>query len=210
MTETDTAPLCHTVARAWACSRRHLVATATALGISLAAFAPAAAAHGMSQCRYAHAPISAASRHELQRSVVCLINQERARRHLPRLHTSGRLNRSAQGWTTAMVRHESFSHGADFAARITAVGFDWSTVGENIATGYRTPAGVVKAWMQSTGHCQNILSPNFADVGTGVSGRAVPGFGSAAGTWTQDFGLPMGRHDPSGNWAPANGCPYSN
>ena len=67
-----------------------------------------------------------------------------------RLHTSQRLNRSAQGWTEAMVRSDSFTHGSDFAARITAVGFVWSMAGENIATGFSTPAQVIRGWMAST------------------------------------------------------------
>jgi uncharacterized protein YkwD len=163
-----------------------------------------AQAHG---CGHANTPIAAAPRHELQSAVVCLINHQRSKRHLPRLHQSQRLNRSAQGWTNSMVRHDAFTHGGDFAARITAVGFDWSMAGENIAAGYDTPASVVRAWMASAGHCENILSPSFADVGTGVSGRSVPGSGGA-GTWTQDFGLPMGQHAPSGNSGPASGCPY--
>jgi len=33
----------------------------------------------------------------------------------------------------------------DFASRISAVGSDWSNVGENIATGYTSPATVVRA-----------------------------------------------------------------
>jgi uncharacterized protein YkwD len=106
-----------------------------------------------------------------------------------------------------MVRDESFSHGADFASRISAVGFSWSRAGENIASGFETPAAVVHAWMGSTGHCENILSPSFADVGTGVSRRGIAGAGSA-GTWTQDFALPMGHRAPSGNSGPASGCPY--
>jgi uncharacterized protein YkwD len=158
-------------------------------------------------CRHAHTRIAAASRAQLQRAVVCLINRQRAERHLPRLHANQRLNRSAQGWTNRMVRTDSFSHGADFAARISAVGFDWSRAGENIATGFHTPAAVVRAWMASPGHCQNILSPSFADVGTGVSGRPIAGAGGN-GTWTQDFGLPMGHRAPSGNSGPAQGCPY--
>ena len=54
-----------------------------------------------------------------------------------------------------------------------------------------------------------ILDEPFSglDVGTGLSKSPVRGFGSR-GTWTQDFGLPMNRHAPSGNWGPANGCPY--
>jgi len=188
---------------------------AIALASALMAFAPAAGAHqtgthdrSRNRCQGANTPIAAAARPELQRVVVCLINQQRTERPLPRLQISQRLNRSAQGWTNTMVSHASFSHGGDFAARISAVGFDWSMVGENIATGFRTPAGVVRSWMASIGHCQNILSPSFRDVGTGVSKRSIPGASSRPGTWTQDFGLPMGARPPSGNSGPANSCPY--
>ncbi len=139
-------------------------------------------------------------------AVLCLINEQRAAHHLPALRASRLLNRSAQGWTDAMVASGDFSHGADFAARITAVGFSWSAAGENIATGFVTPRQVVRAWMDSTGHCRNILNPSYADVGTGVSARPLRGFPPA--TWTQDFALPMGRSAPSGDWGPANGCPY--
>jgi uncharacterized protein YkwD len=178
-------------------------------GVTLIAFAPSAAARAKRGCKHANTRIGATSRRVLQRAVVCLINRQRTERHLPRLHMNRRLNRSAQGWTNEMVRYESFSHGADFAARISAVGFNWSDAGENIATGFRTPAAVVRGWMASTGHCQNILNPVFADVGTGVSERSIAGFSSGAGTWTQDFGLKMGANAPSGNWGPASGCPYN-
>jgi uncharacterized protein YkwD len=151
--------------------------------------------------------VGKATRAQLQHAVVCLVNQQRARHGLPRLRASKRLNRSAQGWTNEMVGHDFFAHGANFSGRITAVGFNWSSVGENIATGFRTPAAVVRAWMGSPGHCRNILTPTFLDLGVGVSKRGVPGAGGA-GTWTQDFGLPMSASAPSGNWGPANGCPY--
>jgi uncharacterized protein YkwD len=157
----------------------------------------------------AGAPIARASRSLLQRAVVCLVNVQRHQRGLPGLRENARLNRSAQGWTNVMVTHRDFSHGADFAARISAVGFDWSNVGENIATGYRSAAGVVRAWMASKGHCQNILNPVYRYVGTGVSDNSISGYSTLAGTWTQDFGLLMGQHAASGNWGPAEGCPYT-
>ncbi len=93
-------------------------------------------------------------------------------------------------------------------ARVSAVGFRWSTVGENIATGFATPRRVVAAWMASQGHCQNILDPIYTNVGTGVNRGRVSGFASRPGTWTQDFGLAMGRRAPSHNWGPSNACPY--
>jgi uncharacterized protein YkwD len=105
-----------------------------------------------------------------------------------------------------MVTRHWFTHGSDFAGRITAAGFRWSQAGENIATGYRTPSSVVRGWMASTDHCQNILDPSYRAVGTGVSrGAAIP---SDPGTWTQDFGLRMGQRPASHNTAPADGCPY--
>jgi uncharacterized protein YkwD len=206
MSNLDTALLCPAWARSWIVARR--LAAAAAVLIASLSLVPAAAARGSRRCAAGRTPIVRTSRAKLQRVVVCLINQQRRSRGLPALTESNRLNRSAQGWTNVMVAHRYFSHGADFARRITAVGFDWSTVGENIATGYKTPATVVAAWMASTGHCQNILNPAYRYVGTGVSAQAIAGYSSQFGTWTQDFGLLMGQHAASGNWGPADGCPY--
>jgi uncharacterized protein YkwD len=192
----------------WARISRGLLVTSAALLTTAAVFeSPANARASHSGCPYAHSRVAATPRPELQRAVLCLVNQQRRRRGLPRLRASQRLNRSAQGWTNQMVRHDFFSHGGSFSGRITAVGFNWQMVGENIAAGFRTPAAVVRGWMGSPGHCRNILTPTFLDLGVGVSRRGVRGSGGP-GTWTQDFGLPMSAHAPSGNWGPADGCPY--
>ena len=201
----DTAALCHAPARPKIVARHIALAAVLAVTASLS-LAPLAAASGRG-CAGAHTPIAASSRAALKRAVVCLINGQRRAHGLPALSANTRLNRSAQGWTNTMVTHRAFTHGADFAARISAVGFNWSNVGENIATGFVTPAAVVRAWMASTGHCQNILNPDFRFVGTGVD-EASAGAGESAGTWTQDFGLLMGQRPASGNWGPAGGCPY--
>jgi uncharacterized protein YkwD len=200
----NTARLCRAPARPRSFGVRLAALAALAAGLC-ALVLPAAASARRRGCADAHKRITTVHRPALQRAVVCLINQRRRQFGLPGLHADQRLNRSAQGWTNTMVRFRDFSHGSDFAARISAVGFRWSNAGENIATGYRTPTSVVRAWMASTGHCQNILSPVYRQVGTGVS---VRGIASAAGTWTQDFGLWMGERDPSGRWAPAERCPY--
>jgi uncharacterized protein YkwD len=205
-----TAALCRFLARSTNRIRRcAIVLLATAGTLSTVAVASAHRRHhrAPSGCVGAHTPIPAARRAELKAAVVCLINVERRLRGLPALHESARLDRSAQGWTNIMVHIHDFTHGADFAAHISAVGFRWSSAGENIATGFRTPASVVRAWMASPGHCRNILSPSFLDVGTGIRLGTVSGAGRS-GIWTQDFGLPMGARSPSGNTGPANGCPY--
>jgi uncharacterized protein YkwD len=159
-------------------------------------------------CADANSSADNASPQVLRAAVVCLIDQQRALHHLPLLQASPLLDRSAQGWTDTMVSTDQFTHGPNFAARISAVGYVWRAAGENIATGYTTPRAVVSAWMASTGHCQNILNPTYRNVGTGVSRRPVLGFGTGDGTWTQDFGLGMNQSPASGNFGPASGCPY--
>jgi len=206
MKNSDTALLCRALSRPRTAVR--LVLAGLAVALTSIVFVPIAAADGRG-CATAHTPIAGVPRAQLQRTVVCLINDQRRMRGLPDLRENPRLNRSAQGWTTEMVAHRDFSHGADFASRITAAGFRWSNAGENIATGFTTPASVVTAWMASTGHCQNILNPSYRYVGTGVSDHPIGDVHVHGGTWTQDFGLLMGQPAGSGNWGPADGCPYS-
>jgi len=165
-------------------------------------------AHAAAGCANANAVVGRASDQALRTAVVCLVNEQRTSRNLPPLHASRLLDRSAQDWTNAMVTSDVFSHGTNFAARISAAGYVWRAAGENIATGFQTPRSVVNGWMASTGHCQNILNPTYSNVGTGISSHPVKGWASGAGTWTQDFALSMFRSPPSGNWGPANGCPY--
>ena len=105
-----------------------------------------------------------------------------------------------------MIKTATFTHGTDFSARISAVGYLWSSAGENIATGFQTPRQVVTAWMGSTDHCHNILDPVYADVGTGLSTQPLAQYSPS--TWTQDFGLWMGHSVRSHNYGPSRGCPY--
>jgi uncharacterized protein YkwD len=199
---------------------RYMIATLTILASALVGLVPSATAsprkhhrrhhraRSASACAGANASVRTAPPPVLRDAVVCLINQDRAQHHLPPLQSSPNLNRSAQGWTNVMVSSDQFTHGTNFAARISAAGFVWRSAGENIATGYATPRAVVRAWMASTGHCQNILNPTYRNVGTGVSVRPVRGWATSRGTWTQDFALGMSQSAPSGNTGPMDGCPY--
>lgn len=185
-----------------------VVPTATATTTGAKHRARVRRARAADGCANANAVVGQASVQALRVAVVCLINDQRTSRHLPELHASKLLDHSAQDWTNAMVSSDVFSHGANFAGRISAAGYVWRSAGENIATGFQTPRGVVNAWMASTGHCQNILNPTYGNVGTGASARAVRGWATGSGTWTQDFALSMFQSPPSANWGPADGCPY--
>lgn len=168
--------------------------------------APALAASA--SCPGAHAPVARLGPARARHAVLCLLNQRRRGFGLPALRDSRALDRAAQGWTATMIAERYFGHGSELGARLTAAGFDWSRAGENVATGYATPAAVVKGWMASRGHCANILDPGFRYAGGGASALAIGGYGTGAGTWTEDFGLLLGQRAPSANRAPASGCPY--
>jgi uncharacterized protein YkwD len=159
-------------------------------------------------CANAQAPAASTIPTALRAAVVCLVNQQRVGRGLPQLKENPLLDTSAQLWTDTMVVTQVFSHGTNFSQRLARVGYDWSNAGENIGTGYETPDDVIAAWMASPEHCQNILNPNYADIGVGVNPSPVGTNVADAASWTQDFGLTMTAPYPSANTAPMNGCPY--
>jgi hypothetical protein len=154
-------------------------------------------------CPNADTPATSASVGEMTTAIECLVNQQRARFGLPPLDVSQKLDRSAQQWTTYLVSNNQLSHG-DVSGRMTSVGYDWGEGGENIGGGYLTPRDMISGWMGSVDHCQNVLWPDYRDMGAGESPR-----GPGPAVWTMDFGLVMTQNPLSGNFRPSNGCPYN-
>lgn len=138
---------------------------------------------------------------ELTAAVSCLINQERVKFGLAPLNVSSDLTQSAQSWADYLTSANQFFHG-NVTGRMLAAGYNWGEAGEDLAGGYDTPRDVVAGWMGSTDHCQNILWPDFRDMGAGVNASGGP-------MWNVDFGLLISQNAPSSNFGPANGCPYS-
>ncbi len=80
--------------------------------------------------------------------------------------------------------HDSLD-GRSFADRMREAGFGGpSPWGENIAAGQRTAADVVNGWMNSPGHCRNIMNPSYNVIGIGYAEDDSSSFGTY---WTQDF-----------------------
>ena len=144
----------------------------------------------------------------IRAAVVCLINDARTDHGLPRLHASPPLDHVAQRWTNLMVARGDVQDDPNLGRRALTAGFSWSALGESTGSGYATPRQIVSAWLASAPHCQVLLDPLYADVGSGVTRRAVPGFGPGGATWTEAFGLASGDQAPSANWGPSDGCPY--
>jgi uncharacterized protein YkwD len=123
--------------------------------------------------------------------VIALINNERANVGVGSLSGQGQLGSAARSRSKDMACNGFFSHtgsdGSSPSARISREGYGWSAVAENIAAGYGDPASVVAGWMGSQGHKDNILNPNYTEIGIGY----VYVSGSPYGTyWTADFARP--------------------
>lgn len=95
---------------------------------------------------------------------------------------------AARNHASDMAVRNYFSHtsqdGRTFVQRATNAGYSgYRALGENIAAGQPTPESVVAGWLNSPGHCSNIMSANFRELGVGV------GTGGSYGIyWVQDFG----------------------
>jgi len=84
------------------------------------------------------------------------------------LKWNDQLFNAAAGHSSDMASKNYFSHtsldGRTFSQRITAAGYAWSTAGENIAAGQTGLQAVMNGWLQSPGHCANIMKSGFVDV----------------------------------------------
>ena len=71
---------------------------------------------------------------------------------------------------------------------MTRAGYRWRATGENIAAGQATADAVVAAWLDSPGHCTNIMGPQFTQMGVAF---ALAPSGNPGIYWAQVFGAPQ-------------------
>jgi uncharacterized protein YkwD len=103
--------------------------------------------------------------------VVDLTNQFRTSKGLAPLTLNSKLTAAAQNHSQDMAISDFFDHkgtdGSSAGDRASKAGYDWREMAENIAAGQKTPAEVVKAWINSPGHRENILNANVKEIGVG-------------------------------------------
>lgn len=82
---------------------------------------------------------------------------------------NARLLQAATAHAADMAANDYFSHtsqdGRKFSQRITAAGYLWSATAENIAAGQRSVQEVMNTWLESPGHCGNIMNGNYSEIG---------------------------------------------
>lgn len=118
-----------------------------------------------------------------EKEVVRLVNEKRVQNGLKELTYDWELSRVARYKSQDMKDNKYFSHtspvyGSPFQM-MKSFGISYKTAGENIAKGQKTPAEVVNAWMNSSGHRANILNSSFTHIGVGYVANG--------NYWTQMF-----------------------
>ncbi len=121
--------------------------------------------------------------------LVELHNKERAKEKLGLLKVNAKLAAAAEVQAKDMAEHEKLAHegtdGSDPATRIKRQDYRYERVGENVAQGQRNSTAAMKAWMASPHHKDNILRPEFTEIGVAckLSANGEP-------FWAAEFGTP--------------------
>jgi uncharacterized protein YkwD len=116
---------------------------------------------------------------------------ERSFAPAPALVWNGALGDAALAHSRDMATQRYLSHqsrdGRGVSDRAVQAGYRWRSVGENIAVGQESADDVIAGWMDSPGHCANIMNPLFRDMGAAYGIRGVGR--DARVYWTQMFGM---------------------
>jgi uncharacterized protein YkwD len=124
--------------------------------------------------------------------MLARVNEARRKAGVEPLRSDSRLDRAAQRHAEDMLARGYFAHESPedktVRQRSKEAGYDWRTIGENIAEGQFTVDEVMTTWLDSPGHRRNILDPRFEELGVGLAlGRTN---GRYRVLWAQAFGTP--------------------
>ncbi|MDO8667535.1 MAG: CAP domain-containing protein [bacterium] len=136
---------------------------------------------------------------EQGRQVISLTNTIRKNLNLALLHESQRLDQAAYDKAADMLINQYFSHtGPDsktLADWLKQSKYNFTVAGENLAIGFAGPEEVVNGWTRSQTHYQNMVDPDFKEIGVGM----VSGLYAAVDTTlvAQYFGAPVSQPSPA-------------
>ncbi|OWZ23527.1 SCP-like extracellular protein [Phytophthora megakarya] len=124
-----------------------------------------------------------------QAELLNAVNRERSANGVAPLCMNSKLQNAAQGHSNDMAAKDYMSHtgsdGSTMSQRVQGAGYDRTAAGENVAAGQTSVEEVMKAWMASTRHRDNILRKKFTMFGCGY---AYGDSSTYKHYWTQNFG----------------------
>lgn len=118
---------------------------------------------------------------------------------------SDKLYKAAYEHSQDMTESDTFSHSGSGTAsdwsgsalnkqssmvdRVATYGYNWSLLSENISAGTNrdTAQKAMDSWLNSPGHCRNIMNADFTEVGMALSSNKSANY---THYWTQKFGKP--------------------
>jgi hypothetical protein len=105
-------------------------------------------------------------------NIFKLVNKERIKYKLPPLVKNNKLNQAASYKVSDLLEKNYFAHsspkGKKFFEWIDEENYNYLYAGENLAMDFITAEGIIKAWMKSKSHRDNILSNNYIETGISV------------------------------------------
>jgi uncharacterized protein YkwD len=141
---------------------------------------------------------------QMSQEMLALVNQARATPRscgdqafgaAPPVSWNPVLAEAALGHSRDMAEKRYFDHrepgGSTPADRATRAGYRWSRISENIASGEHTVAQAVSDWLDSPGHCANIMNPALTEMGAAYA--VNPANENRTPYWTQMFGAAPAR-----------------
>jgi uncharacterized protein YkwD len=109
----------------------------------------------------------------------------------PPLKLSPTLALAALEHSREMAAGAPFAHGSPRTGtpsqRVERTGYRATIVGENISAGMESVDDTVASWLNSPGHCANIMEPRFAEMGIAYASATSSRYGVY---WTQVFATP--------------------
>ncbi len=145
------------------------------------------------------APVTPPVRGDASREgdIVALVNMARAAGAdcggrvmppVPALSMDAHLQAAATAHAEDMAANNYFSHdsqdGTSFSQRIQRTDYAGRPGGENIAAGRGSAEATMQQWLESPGHCRNIMNAGFNEIGVGYASG-----GSYGHYWVQKFGV---------------------
>lgn len=118
-------------------------------------------------------PIAVATAAEITpESLLESMNRERAERGLAPFRRDFRLDAAAGDRMNDMLELRYWAHESPEGTKpfswVRLRGYQYSRAAENLAAGFDTADLLVASWMESPGHRDNVIQPEFVDVGIAV------------------------------------------
>lgn len=127
-------------------------------------------------------------------NIINITNKVRQEEGLNNLSANQLLSKAAYDKADAIFRDQVFQHDIGdkrFSKWVKEAGYQYESVGENLAIDFVSSEGAMDAWLSSPSHKKNILNPKFQEIGVAVKEDSFEGRDSLL--IVQIFGTPSSK-----------------